>query len=433
MKAPSLKINLHKITALILLIVSVFMSVSGTALALSQEDLDAIYNDTVWYRGGDGTGTPVSNFCLGGPGGSGPLYGPFFPKIPDTAALAQAIRDYITNTRSDSPLVDLADAFVAFGLQYDVNPVMVLAMAQKETSLATAGYGRSPKFNIGNIRGDDGGDGTGFRSYGSLQEGLEAMYKNLRTDLYLDPPSNFTTVSQVINRWAPPVENDTTGYIEFVGDVMKKVFSSLSNIPPDVTVDNCTSSNDPGLRGPPQGADESKTPCDPRTDDIGPYQGYQGGNPVQIRLCALPNLPCPTSAECNGGYNVNGANGRALVNAAVSTNFYELVNAARSSLRRDLWLTANSSYRTMEHQQALWNANPDPAAVARPGYSNHQMGLAIDFDIKGISETRSACIWRDGVCTASGYDDWEWLNSNARRFGLYQYSGEFWHFSPTAN
>ena len=42
----------------------------------------------------------------------------------------------------------------------------------------------------------------------------------------------------------------------------------------------------------------------------------------------------------------------------------------------------------MAHQQKLWSDNPNPAFVAPPGTSNHQMGLAIDFampQIKGGS------------------------------------------------
>jgi hypothetical protein len=40
----------------------------------------------------------------------------------------------------------------------------------------------------------------------------------------------------------------------------------------------------------------------------------------------------------------------------------------------------NSGFRTFAEQQALWDANPNPSRVARPGRSNHQNGIAIDID-----------------------------------------------------
>jgi hypothetical protein len=179
-----------------------------------------------------------SFFCLGGSGGSGPLYGPAFPQIPDTAALSAAIKDYISNRMPDSPLTSYSDAFVGLGLKYNTNPALVVAMAQKETSLGTAGYGTpSGGYNITNIR-----PGGSFARYGNYTEGISATYQNLRSGLYLDPPSSFTTIAQVINRWAPPSDNnDTNGYIQFVGDIMKKILGSLPNLPPDSTADSCSS------------------------------------------------------------------------------------------------------------------------------------------------------------------------------------------------
>jgi hypothetical protein len=140
--------------------------------------------------------------------------------------LANNIQHYIQNTLPSSPLLALSSTFVSLGQTYNVNPALIVAMTQKETSLGTAGYGKSPKYNVGNIRG--GSDGTGFNSYGSYQEGIEAMYKNLRSGLYLDPPANETTVAQVINTWAPPSENDTSAYIPFVLGIMSKIYAGIA-------------------------------------------------------------------------------------------------------------------------------------------------------------------------------------------------------------
>lgn len=51
--------------------------------------------------------------------------------------------------------------------------------------------------------------------------------------------------------------------------------------------------------------------------------------------------------------------------------------------------------------------------TARPGTSQHERGLAIDFD---------ACSTRATAC-------WRWLTANAARFGLYNLPSEPWHWS----
>ncbi len=184
-------------------------------------------------------------------------------------------------------------------------------------------------------------------------------------------------------------------------------------------------------------ADSTEVPCDNRTVDVGVHEGYHNLVQVPVRLCALPNLTSTSEESGGGALGIPGANGKALVNSRVSGAFYELVAAANNSGR--LTGGATSSYRTMEHQQRLCEDNPGCAngssysTVAQPGTSNHQMGLAIDFRIVGIGNSRSNCVTVAGICTAQGYPDWEWLNTNATRFGIKQYKNEFWHFSPSGN
>lgn len=170
--------------------------------------------------------------------------------------------------------------------------------------------------------------------------------------------------------------------------------------------------------------------CDPRTRDLGTQDGYTEGKIVKIRICALPNLPS-TGEESKGGFGVSGANGQAIVNSRVSGAYFSLVEAAKREGR--LQRSAASSFRTMLHQQQLWADNPDPEIVAPPGYSNHQLGVAIDFYINSLSIASSQCIDVNGRCTARGYSDWEWLENNAHRYGIKPYVNEFWHWSPTGN
>lgn len=159
-------------------------------------------------------------------------------------------------------------------------------------------------------------------------------------------------------------------------------------------------------------------PCGPGTEDVGPQTGYHDGAPVAIRLCRLPTLRS-TSEESTPGsqYYVNGANVFALVNTRASAAFAALVAAAEAA---NLPLGATSTFRTMAHQQALFNDNPNPAAVASPGHSNHQMGVAIDF----------SC---NGNLLSGGDPCFSWLSQNAGTYGIKNYPAEAWHWSVTGN
>jgi LAS superfamily LD-carboxypeptidase LdcB len=58
--------------------------------------------------------------------------------------------------------------------------------------------------------------------------------------------------------------------------------------------------------------------------------------------------------------------------------------------------------------------------TARPGTSNHEQGLAIDFTSGGSVLTRSSSAFK-------------WLQNNARRFGFYNLPSEPWHWSVDGN
>lgn len=163
--------------------------------------------------------------------------------------------------------------------------------------------------------------------------------------------------------------------------------------------------------------DSSQITCAPGTKSLGVQQGYTNGNEVDIQLCAIPNFPS-TGEESNGGYGVAGADGNVVVNSRVSGAVLAMVNAAA---QEGVKLTAISSFRTMSHQEALCPC--DGVHVAQPGYSNHQMGLAIDFG-GGLPSTPGPI---------PGNQFWDWLSKNAGSFGYKNYDQEAWHWSPTGN
>ncbi|MEX1995177.1 MAG: M23 family metallopeptidase [Candidatus Saccharimonadales bacterium] len=229
--------------------------------------------------------TATTELCIGGAFGSGPLYGPQFPQLSDTADLATRISSYISETLPSSPLQAQSEIFVQLGQQYNVNPAMVVAMAQMETSLGTAGYGTpSGGYNITNIR-----PGGSFAKYSNYRQGIEAAYKNLAGSLYLGPPSSFTTIDQVINRWAPPSDNnDTQGYIKKVGRIMQKV---LQDIQVSDGYDSDSSSADDSCGSVTGGSGIANT--DGYAFPIAPQKKSENGN-----VANLSPLPCQ-QATCH--------------------------------------------------------------------------------------------------------------------------------------
>lgn len=72
----------------------------------------------------------------------------------------------------------------------------------------------------------------------------------------------------------------------------------------------------------------------------------------------------------------------------------------------------NSGFRSFAEQQALWDANPDPAQVARPGRSNHQNGIAIDIDTGSFQSPL-----------------YRWMKDHGPDHGFIRtVSGEHWHW-----
>lgn len=92
---------------------------------------------------------------------------------------------------------------------------------------------------------------------------------------------------------------------------------------------------------------------------------------------------------------------------------------------------SGSGYRDSSQQQALRNAhcaNPatDPPSAcrpptARPGSSNHERGLAVDFSYGG------------GLIKSRSSAGFQWLASHAASYGFYNLPSEPWHWSVDGN
>lgn len=172
--------------------------------------------------------------------------------------------------------------------------------------------------------------------------------------------------------------------------------------------------------------DSTSISCDPNTGDLGVHDGYTGGTLVKIRLCAVPTL-VSSGGESNDGWGIIGAKGQAVVNSRLSGAYYNLGLAAKKPKSQGglgSTLTLESSYRSMSHQQSLYSSL-GAGLAAQPGYSNHQMGLAIDTTHSYSAGTSDICTQRsrhpeDAI--------WTWMNKYATDYGLYQYAKEGWHW-----
>ena len=114
------------------------------------------------------------------------------------------------------------------------------------------------------------------------------------------------------------------------------------------------------------------------------------------------------------------------VHRSIAAGLNNLLNAAAAA-SIDL---SGSGYRDSSGQIALRRQNcgssdyaifqMDPfqcrPPTARPGSSNHERGLAIDFSVNGGVLTRSSKAF-------------QWLSANAGRYGFYNLPAEPWHWS----
>jgi D-alanyl-D-alanine dipeptidase len=162
--------------------------------------------------------------------------------------------------------------------------------------------------------------------------------------------------------------------------------------------------------------DSTSIACAEGTIDLGvDNNAYHDGVKTSARICEIPNIDCTSSRSFS-------SNGHIVLNSRVSGAFYAL-GQRYIDTHGGSRLTATESYRSMERQTYFWNCyqdgkngDPNPCnngnEAARPGYSNHQLGLAVDLaGVGGWNSTLS-----------------QWLTDNLGDFGLARdVSSEYWH------
>ena len=107
----------------------------------------------------------------------------------------------------------------------------------------------------------------------------------------------------------------------------------------------------------------------------------------------------------------------------------------KAALNEGLYMTPISGYRDFEYQQNLWENSVNTSGqeyadsyFARPGYSEHNAGLAVDIELNGAPYN-----------TIHLYSIYQWVLENAHNYGfilrypegkedITRYEYESWHF-----
>lgn len=165
----------------------------------------------------------------------------------------------------------------------------------------------------------------------------------------------------------------------------------------------------------------------PQSADFGAQSG--GASPIATDSSAAPGGSDAGSAAATSGASASGGSAGASVASPKKTG--EIVNvpggrldkavagaflAMKEAAKKDgVDLQISSSYRSRQEQEVLYAKYKAGTGnlAAKPGTSNHESGLAIDF-----KNTKGA---------------YSWLAKNAERFGMKNLPGEPWHYSPNGH
>jgi LAS superfamily LD-carboxypeptidase LdcB len=148
----------------------------------------------------------------------------------------------------------------------------------------------------------------------------------------------------------------------------------------------------------------------PGVKDGGVKDGYRNGKLIKIRVCLIKGS--------TGKKDVD-------INSQIAEKVYNLFKAAE----RDGIKISAGGFRTMSEQIGAAKANgcykngnfnkkDCDIPTATPGYSNHQMGLALD-----ITDSTG------GTIKSRASKEYKWLALNAHKYGLYNLPSEPWHWS----
>ncbi|MGO1318088.1 MAG: D-alanyl-D-alanine carboxypeptidase family protein, partial [Cellulomonadaceae bacterium] len=163
--------------------------------------------------------------------------------------------------------------------------------------------------------------------------------------------------------------------------------------------------------------------CPDGTADLGANVGGYQGKKIPLRLCSIPGTVC-TGSDCGQGQLQGKARGEVVVNSLVAPHFIQWLSDTRADGYDPSF---SSSFRSWESQQRISRGGTNGNA-ARPGYSNHQMGAAVDISGLPGSYNRNNCAGTtpDGSCKASSAA-WQSYWTHGIENGAAFHDQEFWH------
>ena len=166
-------------------------------------------------------------------------------------------------------------------------------------------------------------------------------------------------------------------------------------------------------------SDSTSVACALGTTDAGTADGWYKGIKIPIRLCDIPGT---TNVDPTGS---DGAT-KMRLNSRISGVYLSLVNKMKADLGLET-VRVSDAYRSYARQAKYHSAGYNLAAPA--GYSNHQLGVAVDFQMPS-GNSLGRCVRVGGLCKLPGDSVFDWLDKNGASFGLSQLSSEYWHWQP---
>lgn len=229
------------IRALILSAIAVIVTASApadVANAMLRSEYERL-NDVLFYNPNfqpacTGTAGTLSLGASAAAGASGGGLSARLMAIRDPVGLANAINQWITQQHPDSPLRDKGQFAVAGGQRAGINPILVIIISKMETAIGTVdapgyrprylgivrggvptynGYGRTATRSQPHVGGSD-------RLYYKWDSWEQSLYSTTSgvTDMYQYIAQVYANeieqgIEAVMMKYAPPFENDTSGYI----------------------------------------------------------------------------------------------------------------------------------------------------------------------------------------------------------------------------
>ncbi|MGO2719578.1 MAG: hypothetical protein ACTIAR_04655 [Brachybacterium tyrofermentans] len=165
--------------------------------------------------------------------------------------------------------------------------------------------------------------------------------------------------------------------------------------------------------------DSANVACPEGSTDLGAATGGYQGKRIPIRLCSITGTVC-TGSDCRAGELDGKARGEVVVNSLVAPHFMKWLEAVRADGYNPQF---SSSFRSWETQASFSGGN-----VARVGYSNHQMGAAIDISGLPGGYNRHNCsgFVADGSCKSNA-PAWSSYHKHGVENGALFHDEEFWH------